>query len=224
MRNKKVLYLLIALVLVLAVGIGYASVSKNLYIRGSLETGAGLALEQNFKLNIVSLEELATGGDVTVKTPADGNYYGKDNGEPNVQVHINLEASNFIHAGDFCVVAVQVKNFSSDLAATILSELTGATSIYGETSAMDPKLEQYFDIVYRFSDTKDGFTTYDSVADDIKPADQEKRLEPDASTYVIVAIKLKSSPLESFGNTNTGADHPPLEFAIKLTGTAVVPA
>lgn len=147
MKNKKFLYAIIALVLIMCLGIGYAAVSKTLIVNGTSSTGAagigggGVDPEPDDPLNdnfVVYFDPGTTNAVVT--KVADGLTTAAT-----VTVADNLTATitvtDLVELNSYVTVTLKIKNDSTDLKASIPAPTI--TYLDGEGNATEKK---YFEV------------------------------------------------------------------------------
>lgn len=146
MKNKKFLYAIIALVLIMCLGIGYAAVSKTLTVNGTSSTGdagiggGGVDPDPDDPLNDNFVVYFDPGTkNVAVTTEATGL-----NTDAEVTVSdltATIEVTDLVELNSYVTVTLKIKNDSADLKASI--PVPTITYLDGEGNATEKK---YFEV------------------------------------------------------------------------------
>ena len=197
MRNKKLIYGLVVVVALLCVSIGYAAITKDLIVGGTLSTdsaGAGNLLvqfdqdESNYVAytfnKLDSLEhlyaEIVSVDELSVTVAADGfKYTGSINFMYFAIPVINLEGSEFIA--------------NLQWSYTLTDTTIGGVAIDPED---DVRATDYFEVFGEFSDTKEQGTGRGIVGKPTKGTSEFTILKPGETTYFVFTVDLTKAPIE----------------------------
>lgn len=204
MKNKKLIYGLVVVVALLCVSIGYAAITKDLVIGGTLSTdyaGAGNLLVQfdENKANHVaytfnkddSLEhlsaEIVSVDKLSVTVAAGGfKYTGSINYMYFAIPVINSEGSDFIANLQWSYTLTDVK--IDGVAVSAEDDIRG---------------EHYFDVFGQFSDTSDQGNGRGITGTPTKGTENYEILQIGETTYFVFRVDLKKAPLGQLDATLT---------------------
>ena len=196
MRNKKLIYGLVVVIALLCVSIGYAAITKDLIVGGTLSTdsaGAGNFLvhfdedESNYVAYTFNKEdslehlsaEIVSVDQLSVTVAADGFKY--------------TESINFMY---FAIPVINSEG--SDFVANLQWSYTLTDTTIGGV-AIDPEEDvratDYFKVFGEFSDTKEQGSGRGIVGEPTKGTSEFIILQPGETTYFVFRVDLTKAPI-----------------------------
>lgn len=160
MKNKRILIILVLFVSLLCLGIGYAAVSQKLFINGNAQTVTDEELAKNLNVYFNSFVNKST-------SPLSANVPTALGSGVRT---ITLDTAGFAKAGDKAVVAIEVKNGSTEYKVDISAVVTH---------------DERFEVIYDFR-TSNSAASGSSTATGINVG---------SSTYLFVTVELLKAPV-----------------------------
>ena len=189
MRRTAIVAFLLCACLVM--GLGYAAISRELAINGTLHAGTRGDLQVWFvKAEIPTLAEGTNMCSVATLSLSEG---------ADKSLTANMETANMINVGDKAVARFKIQN-QETLANAVHAKLYGATFDLKASNTAFTNASEYYDVTYSFVVAEDNPTDLEHTVSIDVDADGEPIVEdlpPQYSVYLEVTVTLKKSVIDT---------------------------
>ncbi|MBE6702585.1 MAG: hypothetical protein E7585_04130 [Ruminococcaceae bacterium] len=190
MKTKRIAIISFLLCACMIIGLGYAAISKELSVGGTLHAGARSDLEVWFVGAEIDTD--TTNNNCTVATLSGGTGVTK-------ALTVNMETTSMQNVGDKAVAKFKIQN-QETVANAVHAKVYNPDFIINGSNSSFTNPSDFYDVTWSFVEDTVGNTALGDADHEVTLATDSKTVEdlpPQHSVYLIVTVTLKKSVIDS---------------------------